>query len=65
MQPTHIYKGKKYAVIGYGKFKLDKAWYEAVSYKACYELDDIPQNTIFTRTLEDFDSNFEKITNDY
>ena len=52
------YKGKTYQKLYNTKIKIADEWINGVAYKACYDLDNLPNDTVFVRTTKDFDSKF-------
>lgn len=59
----YTYKGKLYRVVGTCRMCLEKDTcksVDGVQYQALYELNDIPQDTIFVREKTDFINKFQE-----
>jgi len=59
----YTYKDKKYRVIGFCRICLENdkcKSVDGVQYQALYELNDIPQDTIFVREKTDFINKFQE-----
>jgi len=54
---THIKSGKKYTVFSRCMLKVNDSWEQGIIYKGIDK--NTGQPTLFVRTIDDFDKNFE------